>query len=217
MKEELAELKISTGNILDAEVEKRRSIETELVYLKASIDKALNTEVKMRELAEVELVNIKLKLGQTESHLANIKSKFRESEKVVAEFVSKFADAESRLANTEAKLGNFDLLYEVMSQFPEFKELERDMEYCGLKYAVKWLKCFAQEVNCDQLISMFNRDWELAMKKTSDSTANLDPDNEIGASLPTKIVEFKCKIGIDVEVGINAEVGTTDDMHPTSR
>lgn len=73
--------------------------------------------------------------------------------------MSNLADAESRLANTEARLSNFDLLYEVMSQFPDFKELERYLEYSGLNYAVEWLNNFAQEVNSDKLVSMFNQDW----------------------------------------------------------
>lgn len=96
----------------------------------------MRLEIENRSLVEFELGEAKSMFGQSKSHLVEIESKFRESEKMVAESVSKLADAESRFSNAKVQLSNFDLLYEVMSQFPDFNELERDLEYNGLNYAV---------------------------------------------------------------------------------
>lgn len=69
--------------------------------------------------------------------MTEIEFKFNEFEKVVVESVTKLADAEFRLAKAEIQLGNFDLLYDVISLFPNFKVLDKDLEYDDLNYVVK--------------------------------------------------------------------------------
>lgn len=39
---------------------------------------------------------------------------------------------------------------------------------------VQWLKSYAQEVDSDQLVSMFEQDWERTMKKSTDQASELE-------------------------------------------
>lgn len=77
--------------------------------------------------------------------------------------MTRIADVETRLVSTEARLGSFEFLHETISQFPNFKEFEKDLEYIGLDCAVKWLKNHATEVDTEQLICIFECNWEIGL------------------------------------------------------
>lgn len=149
-------------------------------------------ETDRRFQVEFELVEAKYKLRQAESSLTEIESNFHESEKMVAELVTKLADAESRFANAESQLGNFELLYEVISQFLDFKELKKDLEYSGLNYAVQWLKNYAPDVNSDQLVSMFDQDWERTIRRPKIKLLN--SDNLVQSTLSPQLKSNRARI-----------------------
>lgn len=71
------------------------------------------------------------------------------SQNLVAESVVMLIDAEARLSRAETRLRNFNLLYETISQFLDFKDLEKDLEYSGLDFAMQWLKNHAPEVDTE--------------------------------------------------------------------